>query len=119
MDNNGPSDLRPLSIRRKTTGKWRAKVLGSPLTNYLALAIVATISVYGAIIIVRQLRLCYWPSVHATVLEFEPRERPADGNTCWYANPRIKYEFQVDGVRYTGEALNPSPFNYQSEQALQ
>jgi hypothetical protein len=33
----------------------------------------------------------------------------------WYANPRINYQYEVDGQIYRSSGVNPSSFNYLSE----
>lgn len=36
----------------------------------------------------------------------------------WFANPKIVFEYRVQGRQYTGTRMNPSRLNYQSEETF-
>jgi hypothetical protein len=72
---------------------------------------------YGAYLAVQQLNLSKWPSAQATITEFQSGI-VANSESHWYANPKVKFRYEVAGRRYEGTRLNPSPFNYQSADHL-
>ena len=62
----------------------------------------------------RQSRIATWPKATARIISFDEGIDPNyDGH--WYANPKVQFEFVLNGQRYLCDALNPSPLNYQSE----
>ena len=65
-----------------------------------------------------QARMKYWPKTTAKVIEFDSGEVPSPEGYSWYANPRIRYSYEVDGDKFESQRLNPSPLNYQSQHQL-
>ena len=82
----------------------------SKFERAIGIAISAAICVYPLWLMKTQAQMLKWPTTKAKILMFDPNERTT-GN-AWYANPSIRYEYEVDGQSRESLRLNPSPLNY-------
>ena len=90
-----------------------------------AKAILAVISslmcVHAVLIAFRQWDATNWRPVQALVVEWgdgDSEDNP-EWSGSWYANPRIAYAYEVNGLRYRGTRVGFSPFNYQRRSAFE
>ncbi len=72
--------------------------------------------IWSVTIAIEQVRLMSWPAAAGTIVEFEDGINSSSGGQSWYANPKIRFLYNVDGVNFESDTLNPSPFNYQNLQ---
>ncbi len=91
----------------------RARRLFSTKGQYLLLVPAALTLAFGLWTGWQQWRLDAWPQAQATIEMFDANTGGNDGGMHWYANPRIEFRYTVAGKNYTGNRLNPSPWNYQ------
>ena len=90
----------------------------TPLSVKILLVILLGIFVWSAIIAIEQTRLKYWPMSSAKIVKYDTGIVDSTGLQSWYANPRIRFMYEVDGDNFESETLNPSPLNYQSLRQL-
>ena len=91
-----------------------AEIKNTPFLVKALLLLIVVAFAWTVSVALEQVRVKKWPEVSATIIEYAHGEEPSAGGQQWYANPKIRYAYEVNGSAFESTQINPSPLNYQS-----